>query len=149
MMKQDFLTQEEASMAQMVRATLHVATQPAPGQLAALMPAPPVRKATAVPLWRQQWATLATCVFLLLGSVGLYYARQQHDAFAPAAPTLLAATATMTQEPTSTLARQGDGAVLPLRATAVATQPAFAPTHVMPSPNPTPIAALMPALSSN
>lgn len=150
MINQEFLTQDEMQMAQMVRATIHAATQPVPGQLPALMPAPPVAAAAAVPIWTRQWAAVAACVFLLLGSLGLYHIRQNDGGYGPITPTMLAVTATMTNAPTSTIA-QTDGAGREGRvATAVATQPALAPSlSTTPAPNPTPIAALMPTLSSN
>ncbi|MEZ4646750.1 MAG: hypothetical protein R3E31_29160 [Chloroflexota bacterium] len=151
MMNQDFLTQDEMQIAQMVRATIHAATQPTPGQLAALMPPPPVQTKTAVPVWTRQWAALAACILLLVGSLGLYFARQNYGGYGPALPTQLAVTATMTNIPTSTIA-QNDGIEEDTgAATAVATQPAlFAPAiKATPAPNPTPIAALMPVLSSN
>lgn len=152
MINQELLTNEETQIAQMVRVTIQAATQPAPGQLQKLMPTPPHPKSVAQPwhAWQRQLAAVATCVFLLLSGLSVYYARQNYGGYTTTAPTLVSVTATTTNEPTSTIAQTNENRQTQLIQTAVATHPSLAPAIIStPSPNPTPIAALMPLLSSN
>ncbi|MEM7115579.1 MAG: anti-sigma factor [Chloroflexota bacterium] len=131
--------QAEKQLAQTIRSTLHVATQPAPRRLRQLMPAIPQQK-TAVPWlqrYQKQLAPVALLLFLLLGSLG-WNATQQTDWRNPQ-PAFLALTATSTQAPTAT-ATDLPEAIEPT-STAVAEAPSDQP--VTPAPNPTPIAALI------
>ena len=107
MMEQELISQDEVRLAQLVRGTLHTATQPQPGQLARLMPPVPGRK-TARLAWQRQWAALAACAILLLSGMGIFFTRQQ-GWVVPISPTTLSVTATttQTQTPVSTLAEMG------------------------------------------
>lgn len=130
---------DDLQLAQLVRTTLQAATQPAPGQLRALMPPPP--KVAGMLRWQRQWAVAVTCICLAL--LGLSTAWLAGSGW-QVAPPPLAATATHTNVPTSTLAETTVGTAHAPRETAVATRAASAATAT-PAPNPTPIAALPPA----
>lgn len=131
--------QAEQRLTQTIRATLHVATQPAPRRLRQLMPNIPQQK-TAVPWlqrYQKQLAPVAVVLFLLLGGFG-WNATQQSTWDTPQ-PAILALTATSTQAPTATATDLPK--VIEPTSTAVAEAPSR--QNVTPAPNPTPIAALL------
>lgn len=159
-----------------VRQTLTVATQPPPGRLMQLMPAAPRRArrlAVSTPLWRfagyRQLAAIALLLILVVGAVFLspgsngarlidlespWYSQPGVDYLSPV---YLAATATMTREPTATLAEHE---TIRMDLTAVSTT--VTPTETVLTPSPgggdsspspapaiaTPVAAML-NLSSN
>ncbi|MCB8944774.1 MAG: zf-HC2 domain-containing protein [Ardenticatenaceae bacterium] len=139
------LLQQESELSQLVRATLTAATQPASLRLRQLMPPPPRRPASQwhTSGWTRQLALAALLLTLLWAGLGLY---QQQFAAGSTQPKQLAVTATMTQEPTMTLASLEEEKGVEAVTTAV---PAlFLEPSATPAPIPTPIAAL-PSLSFN
>ncbi|MCA9933495.1 MAG: hypothetical protein H6662_10725 [Ardenticatenaceae bacterium] len=140
MMEQELISQDDMKLAQLVRETLHAATQPQPEQLARLMPPIPRRK-TAQLTWQRQWAALAACAILLLSGMGVFFTRQQGWVM-PISPTTLSVTATttQTQTPVATLAETMNTSpdrVLPQQTVAALTAVQSAAVAT-PSPNPTP-----------
>ena len=157
--------QREQQIGRLVRDTLSVVAQPAPGRLSRLMPAAPVRRSAPFlnQPWQKQLAAACVALILLVGSAGLYSANQQ--GWRNPVPSFIAITATMTSEPTATLAQiEATGVVEPtdtavrsdavpaiLETAAVATPSpsAWASTLAAPSPTttstkiPTPIAAIL------
>jgi hypothetical protein len=127
-------------MSQLLRATLATATQPSSLRLRQLMPAPPhPRPAWSNTGWPKQLAIAALLLTLIWGAFSLY--QQQFSRSTPP-PDQLAATATITQEPTMTLAsagEEGQEAVVGTVVPALIIEAAATPTPV-----PTPIAALSP-----
>ncbi|NKQ34583.1 MAG: hypothetical protein HF973_03105 [Chloroflexi bacterium] len=98
---------QEREVGRLVRATLQETTAPAYGRIPQLMPAVPRQRPYPWPslTWQRSVAALALVLVLFLGSAGLYQSRQA--GMTNATPTLMAATATLTQEPTATLAQLG------------------------------------------
>jgi len=141
----------EVEVGQIMRDTLAVAVQP-PVNLRPFMPAIPqpgfwqrLRFALA---WQRPLAPIALALLLVLGSFGLYLS-DQRGAWLNPAPTFLAATATMTDEPTATLTQTRTEQTSGIVQTAVPIAPS--PHHIAatPAPNPTPIAALPMRMTSN
>ncbi len=130
---------QESTIAPMLQSTLRAISQPSPQRLRQLMPAPPRAKWQWLQFggWQQQLALVSLLFTLLLGGTNLY--QQQNNQLPANSP--LAVTATMTNEPTMTVASV-DGEDEPdIQTTAV---PALIiPPSSTPSPPPTPIAALM------
>ena len=157
--------QREQQIGRFVRDTLSIAAQPASGRLDRLMPAVPARRSGPFlnQSWQKQLAAVGVAFILLLGSAGLYSANQQ--GWRNPVPSFIDITATMTSEPTVTLAQsEATGAVEPtdtavrsdtipviLETAAVATPSpsAWPPTLAAPSPPttstkiPTPITAIL------
>lgn len=134
----------DTKIAQMVRSTLHAATQPDNRRLAELMPPIPSRQRSRWTLsltWQRQLATACVGLLLILGGLGLSHFDRQ-SGVGPA-PTLLAITATYTTEPTNTAVRTAT--TIAPTATAVAADPATAPQPALyaPSPPPTPVAHMV------
>jgi len=134
----------ESEISQLVRATLASAAQPSSLRLRQLMPAPPrPRRAwLAGHRWPRQLAVAALLLSLIWGTFSLY--QQFTDSIVP--PDQLAATATMTQAPTMTLANADQDRQEAVEGTAVPTL--IIEASATPAPAPTPIAALS-ALSLN
>ncbi|HFE66698.1 MAG TPA: hypothetical protein ENJ93_05495 [Chloroflexi bacterium] len=123
---------QEREIGHLVRTTLQETTAPAYGRIPQLMPAIPRQRPHPwrTLTWQRSVAALAMVLLLFLGSVGLYQSRQA--AITNATPTLMAATATLTQEPTATLAQlDSEEALLP--GTAVAQS---APLDIQATPAP-------------
>ena len=97
----------EREVERLVRETLQQATTPTYGRIPQLMP--PIPRQRPYPwrvyTWQRSVAALALVLVLFLGAAGLYQSRQA--AVTHATPTLAAVTATLTQEPTATLAQLG------------------------------------------
>ena len=151
----------EQQIGRMVRDTLSVAAQPAPGRLSQLMPAVPAPRTLSLfsQSWQKQLAAVGVALILLVSSAGLYSSNQH---WRHVAPSFIAGTATMTGEPTATLAHveatgtveQIDtavtGAAIPaVMETVTVATPAPEPSPAAPSPTttstkaPTPIAAIL------
>jgi anti-sigma factor RsiW len=135
---------QESEISQLVRATLASAAQPSSLRLRQLMPAPPRSRWTWLTRhhWPRQLAVATLLLSLIWGTFSLY--QQFTGAIVP--PDQLAATATMTQEPTMTLANAGQDRQEAVGGTAVPTL--LIEASATPAPVPTPIAALS-ALSLN
>ena len=135
--------QHERRMAEAVRSTLQVATQPSAIRLRQQMPAIPRQQPIEWQQW-QQWqrglAPIGLVIVLLFGALGLRSSYDQPIWQAPPpASTLIGVTATLTQAPTAT-ATEVDGRKQTEEAATIAAQQ---PTvSVTPSPVATPIAAL-------
>lgn len=132
----------ESELSHLMRATLKTATQPSSVRLRHLMPPQPPRpQAICWPFtkWTKQWV-LAALLFVMLWSGVTLYQRQFSQIGAP--PDQLAVTATMTQDPTMTLASLEEKNEAEAVTTAVP-QLILEPSAT-PEPIPTPIAALAP-----
>lgn len=130
------MLQRERQIEQMVRTTLHETTTPENGRLRQLMPQIPQQKrpfAFFTSGWMQQMAAVAVLAIFILGGFSVYRS-EQNPIYTP---TLMAATATFTNEPTATVSEEKAAT-----STAVAIQPEQL-NEVTPAPVATPIAALL------
>lgn len=119
--------QQERQISQRVRDTIATMTQPAPQQLARLMPSPPIRRPrhAFAQEWQRGMAVAALLVFLLIGNFGYSQWSGSGTVLASPSPTSLAATATATAEPTAIHAQIA-------QSTAIApSRPVIAPTPVV------------------
>ena len=91
--------------------------------------------------WAQQMVAVAALAIFILGGFSVY--QSQQNPIYNSTPTLTAATATFTNEPTAT----NDDGELTVTSTAVAIQPKQQ-NDITPSPVATPIAALAPSTSN-
>lgn len=148
---------QESDVSAMVRGTLQAAARP-PANLRQFMPSPPQKRPFPFPYltWQKQLAAVTVVLFMLLGSLGLYFS-EQRGVWNNPSPTFFAATATMTDEPTTTLTqtRQEQAVEIVQTATSEAlnTDIPAAPSQpqiiATPAPNPTPIAALPVKMTTN
>ncbi|MCA9997156.1 MAG: zf-HC2 domain-containing protein [Anaerolineales bacterium] len=127
----------EQRLGQLVRSTLHAATEPAPRQLRPFMPPIPRRQTPSLLHgWQKQLAPIVLLLMLLLGGMG-WNARQQSNGFSNN-PMLLVMTATTTNTPTVTATKAPPTQMPTSTAIAISTD-----DHVAtPAPNPTPLALL-------
>ncbi len=146
--------QAEREMGQMVRLTLHTATQPANGRLSHLMPPLPTRQKRPSPTmirgWQRQLALVGVLVMILFGSMGLWHGRSQ-QIWGGVTTVTEAATATSTLNATATIAQRqtiqaqetmaAEITETAVAATAIQTT-SQAALNATPAPPPTPIAAL-------
>jgi len=152
--------QAEREMGQMLRLTLHTATQPANGRLTQLMPAIP-RKKQGWPVmlmgWQRQLAVVGLLIAILFGSFGVWNGRSQNIWSVPS-PTTLAATATSTKDATATIVQQtteaeetlaGEGLTVTAVSSPVKQATAQAYITATPAPQPTPVAAIVSSMSIN
>ncbi len=136
--------QRERHVEQLVHTTLHETTMPESGRLRQLMPEIPQQKrpfsffSTG---WAQQVIAVAALAIFILGGFSVY--QSQQNPIYNSTPTLTAATATFTNEPTATT----DDGEMAATSTAVAIQPAQQ-SDITPAPVATPIAALPPITSN-
>ena len=140
------MLQRERQVEQMVRTTLHETTTPDATRLHQLMPAIPQAKrpfAFFSSGWAQQMVAVAALAIFILGGFSVY--QSQQNPVYDSTPTLTAATATFTNEPTATT-DDGDEEMA-ATSTAVAIHPAQQ-SDITPSPVATPIAALPPVTSN-
>jgi anti-sigma factor RsiW len=136
----------EREMGQMIRLTLHTATQPHNGRLAQFMPAiPPQKQDWSFTMigWQRQFAVVTLLVALLLGSFGMWNGRSQNvwPGVLPTATSTQNATATIAQQQTIQAAETV--AAEKLGITAVASPTAQAYITATPAPQPTPLAAIV------
>ncbi len=134
----------ETEIGQLVGDTLAIAAQP-PANLRQFMPTIPQpgfwQRFKFALVWQRPLAPVALVVLLVLGSFGLYSSEQRGPWLNPS-PTFLAATATMTDEPTMTLTQTRTEETAEISQTAVPSIPNPRQIVATPAPNPTPIAAL-------
>lgn len=133
------MLQQERQIGQMVRSTLQQTTIAENGRLRELMPAIPKKKTSNFffgSTWQKQLVAIAVLAVFFLGSFSIY--QSQQTPIYNGLPTLTAATATFTNEPTVTVAKVENEAAT---STAVASKPEAA-SSVTPAPIATPIAAL-------
>lgn len=137
---------QESELGQLVRATLTAAAQPSSLRLRQLMPTPPRsrRASWQHSAWARPLALAALLIVLIWGGMGLY---QQQFAGQGGSPDQLAVTATLTHEPTLTLASLEEKEEV--KAVTTAVPASLFETAATPTPVPTPIAALAPPLSLN
>jgi hypothetical protein len=130
------LLHQESEISHLVRATLTIAGQPSTLRLRQLMPAPPRSRSAWLTRhhWPRQLAAAALLLSLIWGTFSLY----QQFTRSTDPIDQLAATATMTQEPTMTLATVDGDRQEAIEGTAI---PAFI-IEASATPAPTPIAAL-------
>jgi predicted anti-sigma-YlaC factor YlaD len=136
---------QESELSHLVRTTLAAVKQPSSLRLRQLMPAPP-RSRTALMVgqrWHKQLAVAVILISLIWGAFGLY---EHYFTGSTITPDQLAVTATMTHEPTMTLASADEDKREAAVSTAVPGP--IVEASATPSPAPTPIAAL-PSLSLN
>ena len=136
--------QRERQVEQLVRTTLHEATTPNAARLRQLMPEIPQQKrpfAFFSSGWAQQMVAVAALAIFILGGFSVY--QSQQNPIYDSTPTLTAATATFTNEPTATT----DDGEMAATSTAVAIHPAQQ-GDITPAPVATPIAALPPITSN-
>lgn len=128
----------DTNIAQMVRSTLHTATQPDNRRLAQLMPQIPAQRpsrATAL-TWQRQLASLCVLALLLLGGVGLWQFEARPGMMG------VAATATQTTEPTHTVVLT-ETAVAPTATAVAADTAAPQPLFFDTPPPPTPVTGIV------
>ena len=137
------MLQRERQVGQLVRTTLQQSTTPDAKRLRELMPAIPQQKRPFnffMVGWQKQFVAIAVLAVFFLSSFSIY--QSQQSPIYDGTPTLMAATATFTNEPTATTAQEQEEEEL-VTSTAVAIQPQ--PEKVAtPAPSGTPIAALPP-----
>lgn len=131
----------EREVGQLVRNSLQQTTMPDTARLRKLMPAIPKKKRPFHffnSTWQRQLVAMAVFVFFFLGSFSIY--QSQQNPIYNSSPTLTAATATFTNEPTATTMQEEEQMAT---STAVANQ--AEPVKIeTPKPIGTPIAALPP-----
>lgn len=130
---------EDEQIAQLVRSTIHQATQPDNRQLKQLMPPLPHRrpKQSLFQAWSRQVTAVCAAFIICLGLFGFY--RSNQSAIWPGdTPTSIAVTATYTSEPTATESKEDIAAT----STAKAAGSQTASLTATPVPQPTKIAAL-------
>lgn len=144
--------QQESAVGQLVRSSLAAATQP-PANLRQFMPSITPKlglweKVGFSLSWRRQLAPLTLILLLFIGSLA-FNLLEQRGVWVNPSPTALAVTATLTDEPTSTLTETRAEQTMKIIPTAVSTVPSHPDNTATPAPNPTPIAALAPQITAN
>ncbi len=131
--------QQEREIEQLIRATLQQTPMPDRARLQQLMPPIPQQK-RPFPFfhnrWQKQLLAVAVLAIFFIGSFSLY--QSQQNPIYNSSPTLTAATATFTNEPTVTVAQTDTKTAT---STAVASQPKIE-SNPTPATIATPIAAL-------
>jgi anti-sigma factor RsiW len=139
----------QSQIGQAVRSTLGVVTQPPTGRLGQLMPTARAQRSffSFGFIWQKQMASLCLFIVLLLGSLSLPLAKQRQAWNGPS-PTLLAVTATMTEEPTATVAIIKMTRTIAPTNTAIAATSSHNAATITPALVATPVAAAL-SLASN